>query len=74
MKPQFKTVYVEVEYMNHGLSLNGDQLSREMEAALNEQHEQGYRLQEIMPVSAPSGSAPHACGYIMFFKLTETVK
>ncbi len=44
MKSHFKTVYVEVEYTDYGTKLNGDQLSREMEAALNEQHEQGYRL------------------------------
>ncbi len=80
---KYKTIFVDAATVKTkatwGMSLeepNGDQLARDVDAAILEKEQEGYELKEAMPINAPkiyAASYPftHTSGILLIFKLKD---
>jgi hypothetical protein len=73
---KYKTVFVETVTVGKGMkfkiSVNGDQLSRDMQASIEEMEQQGFEVFSTTPVSGFTGNAINSMiGMMILYKKNE---
>lgn len=72
----YLTIFVEAERTNPSklsadYSINGDQLARDVQAAIIEYSKKGYQLDQIQPVTSSISTMSYTQGMLMVFKDRE---
>lgn len=70
---KYKTVFIETVTVGKGLkfklSVNGDQLSRDMQASIEEMEKQGFEVLSTTPISGFTGSGINSMiGMMILYK------